>query len=409
MQKIFISHKFLSPDMEAARKLANRLKIISEEIDIFLASDPDFEGPRIGRSINESLRSVLGQVSLVILIYSDTEHDWGWCMWECGVATDPNDETPTNVVILSLRGRVPRQYQNYLIVDATKEESIQNFVKQLCTDETFFPNVEHALTNRNPNDVFIKEQAQLLSQELKPYTVISEREEVQRWGGISLYVGSSTIQKLKNLKSSPLEAQDQDINLINELNQLTENMVVTKSVGWGLSHFDYEGAPPDITLADLRKRWEESRGENRLQNKPWTLIILDEIWRIVTSRPTKLTWDPFLSMRDGGRGGLWVYPIIYRYTSHSEGHYEFDLLIIQTLEPGTPLPFGVDSHDIKEEGRREGKVTLILRLINRRLGHVPQTIEKQVRQLPIELLENLGEALLDFDSESDLSNWLSHR
>jgi hypothetical protein len=31
---------------------------------------------------------------------------------------------------------------------------------------------------------------------------------------------------------------------------------------------------------------------------------------------------------------------------------------------------------------------------------------EQIRQLPIEALENLGEALLDFESAADLVNWL---
>jgi hypothetical protein len=31
---------------------------------------------------------------------------------------------------------------------------------------------------------------------------------------------------------------------------------------------------------------------------------------------------------------------------------------------------------------------------------------EQIRQLPIETLENLGEALLDFENEADLVNWL---
>ena len=56
--------------------------------------------------------------------------------------------------------------------------------------------------------------------------------------------------------------------------------------------------------------------------------------------------------------------------------------------------------------QREG-ANLVLRQLNRRIGQVATSIESQVRQLSVEQLENLGEALLDFQNETDLLNWLS--
>lgn len=58
-------------------------------------------------------------------------------------------------------------------------------------------------------------------------------------------------------------------------------------------------------------------------------------------------------------------------------------------------------------GRQEGESSLVLRLLNRRLGPLSPAIETQVRNLPLEQLENLGEALLDFQTESDLTDWLA--
>lgn len=45
--------------------------------------------------------------------------------------------------------------------------------------------------------------------------------------------------------------------------------------------------------------------------------------------------------------------------------------------------------------------------LNRRLGQVATSIQEQVRQLSVEQLEDLGEALLDFENQADLLNWLS--
>ena len=59
-----------------------------------------------------------------------------------------------------------------------------------------------------------------------------------------------------------------------------------------------------------------------------------------------------------------------------------------------------------QEGRQEGEIRLILRLITKRFGAIPIEIETQIRSLSVSQLEALGEALLDFSSLSDVSDWL---
>jgi predicted transposase/invertase (TIGR01784 family) len=62
----------------------------------------------------------------------------------------------------------------------------------------------------------------------------------------------------------------------------------------------------------------------------------------------------------------------------------------------------------RQEGRQEGERSLVLRLLNRRVGTLPETIQTQVEALPLEQLEALGEALLDFTGLADLESWLTH-
>ncbi|MEA5536852.1 DUF4351 domain-containing protein, partial [Crocosphaera sp. XPORK-15E] len=61
--------------------------------------------------------------------------------------------------------------------------------------------------------------------------------------------------------------------------------------------------------------------------------------------------------------------------------------------------------DIRASGKQEEAAKLVLRQLNRRLGQLSPTIEAQIRLLPVEQIEDLGEALLDFESEADLLNW----
>jgi predicted transposase/invertase (TIGR01784 family) len=60
----------------------------------------------------------------------------------------------------------------------------------------------------------------------------------------------------------------------------------------------------------------------------------------------------------------------------------------------------------RQEGRHEGMLELIMRLLDRRVGEIAPELQTRIRRLSIEQLENLGEAVLDFASASDLMTWL---
>lgn len=57
-------------------------------------------------------------------------------------------------------------------------------------------------------------------------------------------------------------------------------------------------------------------------------------------------------------------------------------------------------------GRKEGELNLVLRLLSHKISDIPSEIQAQIEALEIEQIEMLGEALLDFQSLDDLTNWL---
>jgi predicted transposase YdaD len=61
--------------------------------------------------------------------------------------------------------------------------------------------------------------------------------------------------------------------------------------------------------------------------------------------------------------------------------------------------------DILREGEEKGERSLILRQLTRRVGELPQLWRDRVNSLSLEQLENLGEALLDFQGITDLETW----
>jgi predicted transposase/invertase (TIGR01784 family) len=59
------------------------------------------------------------------------------------------------------------------------------------------------------------------------------------------------------------------------------------------------------------------------------------------------------------------------------------------------------------EGRKDEALSLLTRLLIRRIGPIAPETREQIQTLSVEELEDLGEALLDFSEASDLTNWLN--
>jgi predicted transposase YdaD len=70
--------------------------------------------------------------------------------------------------------------------------------------------------------------------------------------------------------------------------------------------------------------------------------------------------------------------------------------------------------EANQEGRQEGEVRLVLRLLSKRVGKIgaPQSGSlrdrsvEMINSLTLEQLDDLGDALLDFGTIADLDNWL---
>ena len=60
----------------------------------------------------------------------------------------------------------------------------------------------------------------------------------------------------------------------------------------------------------------------------------------------------------------------------------------------------------RQEGRRDEAAMMTLRLLNRRCGPLSETTTAQIQALPVDQLEALADALLDFQGPTDLTSWL---
>ena len=91
--------------------------------------------------------------------------------------------------------------------------------------------------------------------------------------------------------------------------------------------------------------------------------------------------------------------VVYKFTQLSQREVESMLGI--TLQQTRVY------REIKEEGRHEEAANLVIRLITKRIGQkLPKEIVARISGLPLPVLEDLSEALLDFTSLADLQAWL---
>ncbi|WP_255017417.1 DUF4351 domain-containing protein [Cyanobium sp. A2C-AMD] len=61
----------------------------------------------------------------------------------------------------------------------------------------------------------------------------------------------------------------------------------------------------------------------------------------------------------------------------------------------------------RQEGEARGEAKVTLRLLNRRCGPLTGATTTQIQALPLEQLEVLADALLDFQGPADLAAWLA--
>jgi len=60
----------------------------------------------------------------------------------------------------------------------------------------------------------------------------------------------------------------------------------------------------------------------------------------------------------------------------------------------------------RQEGEAQGEAKVTMRLLNRRCGPLSDATTARIQALPLEQLETLAEALLDFSGPADLAAWL---
>jgi hypothetical protein len=302
--RIFISHRF--DDKPIADVIRRNLARWGFD-DIYQAGAPG-AGPRVGDSLTDELRDVLEDVDLVILVYTFTDEDWSWCMWECGLATHPRQANATRVVVFQCsRYDSPRQFAQQVNVEVDTE-GIRNFTKQLHRNEDFFrgrPPFRPRLSDEDLEDL-----SRDFYEDLRPVIPTGQREERYRWDRFTLKL-EPPADRL-NLETS----QDEVVNLIQS------ELFVTQPFGNALAHFGYANLEGDLKLSDLVERWTDVTRERENVSKEWIKGLCLEIRRAIRAYPAEPNWQELNSIMFSSMS---YYPVLNHVRVLPDGSMEFDV------------------------------------------------------------------------------------
>lgn len=321
---VFISHRL--EDGDIAKIIYDALSDASGEVEFYVANDSEHRNTPVGGSLSDGIAKALSETELVLLIYTHDDEDWSWCMWETGVATNPLKADSTRVVPISLTGEVPKVFDGKLSVMTNNQNSVRAFFKQFCTDPDFFPGLNRPLTQRT--DRWIEERADALYEKIRDARPSSTR----RWRRCDRFLlrASPEAVELMRRDTENMPAGD-DINTFLEMVHVIEP---SREVS---AHFGVAESLQQPTLAELRARWENCRNATdipRSHNRPWTIVLCEELWRICNDYSSNLSWEPFLGVANKN----WLFPLVIEYVILPDGGYEFDIAFVSTLRPGQTVP-----------------------------------------------------------------------
>ncbi len=304
---IFISHRHDDKPIADVFNRHFQLWGISQN-EIFQSSDQR-GGLAIGDTLTEGLRAALSKARMVLLIYTSQEKDWSWCMYECGVATNPDDNTQSTKVIVFRTGQdVPAVFKDKIVFGIDKED-IAKFTTQFHTKEGFV--IEGETFAKDTAQHILDEKGTALYEDLKDLKT-GKKEERYRWDFFTLRLDQDTLPTI----------QDED-NLDRKIEIIMNAATVRRDFGEALKHFNYQPNTRGLKLINLINRWkDEMSSEMDETAQKWVRELCIEMNRATKNQPSKPTWD---LMKSRHYPDWWFYPVVNHVRVETDGSIEFDI------------------------------------------------------------------------------------
>jgi hypothetical protein len=276
---VFISHRHA--DAKIAAIIADFLdERSSHNAKVFLSSSADFTHPGAGENLVAALKRELAESSVVLLVFTSEGEGWSWCMWECGVATDPRDESPSKVVVLQCSDAAPAPYGDHVRVDLRNLDAVTGFVRKMLTTNDWFPD-DQPLTGYSSQDSHIRDFAQELHAELGAALAdLRAPDVIERWASAYLCVEFEK-EMIDLLKASPLDAA---AGIVGEHGRVVRRQGASALFGF---HLD-----ANTTLGKLAEEWE-GVAKPVATGRRWFESLAEQIRTVACAQYPVVPWAPF--------------------------------------------------------------------------------------------------------------------
>lgn len=316
----FISHRHA--DHQIASVIRHHLNVWSVPAEEIFQSSSSQSGGKFGEPLQAEIRDALANSTLIILVYTFSEDDWDRCMFEVGIATDPDrtSKARRSVVFQCTEDR-PRALDPDIMV-TMKKEDIERFVRQVCLSDEFWPG-ENAL-REGPSEQVLVQFSQKFYSDLLDCVPEGATQEITRWDYFTLRLEKQKLAEILETQSGiTQESMDQ---------ALLENCLIGRGFGQASKHFNIDKFPRKMSLGKLIEKWRQKIGKKTCSEE-WIRSLLDEIKRCIRNEPSKPTFDLMVSVLPGFEGRL--NPIVQHVRKLRDGSMEFDVYLYQV--PGAAL------------------------------------------------------------------------
>ena len=197
---IFISHK------HADHAIATAIRSFVNEqsrgtLRVFQSSDATAIGPKIARELNTELQKALWDAKAVILVYTTTDNDWGYCTWECGVATTPGSPD-TRIIVFQCADHVPSIYAGQVRVDARTKAGLAPFVTQFMTDPDSLQGSAGPLTGFHPASEQVQKAVAKFHSDLAAVLPKGEASEWRAHPFMQVEISPMAVDAIKKLSTA---------------------------------------------------------------------------------------------------------------------------------------------------------------------------------------------------------------
>ena len=312
--QVFISHRH--GDKAIADMLRNWMdQSTAGRLKIFQSSE-FASGPKVGKSLSKELLDNLWHTDVLLLVYTMADHDWSYCMYECGVATDPQSPD-TRVVVLQFSEDAPAPFEDQVRVNIRSKESIAQFANQFLTDEDFFPQLNGPISGYQAASSQVQALGAGLFEAFQkiPKTMHEKIDEWPAWPFIRLQMSLDAVKEITDMKYS-------DVNSIRKAILGNSEVIFSDSVICGF--LNTRAIPRSTTLAGLVAMWTQQFPNG---NTAWVNSLIQQIYAASNWQFPKLDWSLLKGQRCADVEWYspvlaWVRKIPYRNS------FEFDIYFL---------------------------------------------------------------------------------